>query len=234
MPALTSPTETPSPPSNSWSSVSTNLCSIHSPYERQYMTDTNAYTFPTHIAHNSPPLQQKPSIGHNYFQSEPESLSNQSESLSISPTLLTSNKSSAKKKKTTKTTYKHVPHREKPIHLVARRNARERRRVQAVNSAFVRLRKCVPVENRNKRLSKVKTLHRAIEYIAGLQDLLREADQQEGIVADNSAEQLMNGLIKAEMECTEKKFNKENRIGDQKWISIETTFNDWHSFGSYH
>ncbi|CAG2182945.1 unnamed protein product, partial [Oppiella nova] len=166
----------------------------------------------------SPPLQQKPSIGHNYFQSEPESLSNQSEPQSITPTHITSNKSAAKKKKATKTTYKHIPHREKPIHLVARRNARERRRVQAVNSAFVRLRKCVPIENRNKRLSKVKTLHRAIEYIAGLQDLIREADQQEGSVADESNEQLLNGFIKSEIECTEKKFNKENRIGDQKWI----------------
>ncbi|KAJ3657387.1 hypothetical protein Zmor_009195 [Zophobas morio] len=43
--------------------------------------------------------------------------------------------------------YKHVPHREKPAQVVARRNARERRRVQAVNSAFARLRKVVPVEN---------------------------------------------------------------------------------------
>ena len=60
---------------------------------------------------------------------------------------------------------------------MARRNARERKRVQAVNSAFVRLRKCVPVENRNKRLSKVKTLHRAIEYIGALEKVLRESDQ---------------------------------------------------------
>lgn len=45
------------------------------------------------------------------------------------------------------TRYKHVPHREKPPQVVARRNARERRRVQAVNSAFVRLRKAVPIVN---------------------------------------------------------------------------------------
>lgn len=43
--------------------------------------------------------------------------------------------------------YKHVPHREKPPQVVAKRNARERRRVQAVNNAFVRLRKAVPIEN---------------------------------------------------------------------------------------
>ena len=43
--------------------------------------------------------------------------------------------------------YKHVPHRDKPPQLVARRNARERRRVQAVNVAFSRLRTVVPIEN---------------------------------------------------------------------------------------
>ena len=53
------------------------------------------------------------------------------------------------------TCYKHVPHCEKPPQLVQRRNARERRRVQAVNNAFVRLRRYIPYENKHKRLSKV-------------------------------------------------------------------------------
>ena len=57
-----------------------------------------------------------------------------------------------------RTAYKHVPHRDKPPHLVARRNARERRRVQAVNSAFLRLRRHLPhpVVGKHKRLSKVR------------------------------------------------------------------------------
>lgn len=86
--------------------------------------------------------------------------------------------------------YKHVPHCHKPVHIVAKRNARERRRVQAVNSAFVQLRKCVPVENRKKRLSKVKTLHKAIEYIGALKQLL--ASDQSGAMhqpLDQSSEQ---------------------------------------------
>ncbi|CAL1539877.1 unnamed protein product, partial [Lymnaea stagnalis] len=57
-------------------------------------------------------------------------------------------------------------------HLVAKRNARERKRVQAVNSAFSKLRKHVPYEPRHKRLSKVKTLRFAIEYIRRLQELI--------------------------------------------------------------
>lgn len=51
-----------------------------------------------------------------------------------------------KKTRVTTGTYKHVPHRNKPPQLVERRNARERRRVQAVNSAFSRLRKVVPID----------------------------------------------------------------------------------------
>ncbi|XP_069988617.1 achaete-scute homolog 1, partial [Penaeus vannamei] len=79
------------------------------------------------------------------------------------------------RKKKCKSAYKHVPHREKPPHLVARRNARERRRVQSVNVAFARLRRVVPgTSGRSKRVSKVKILQGAIDYIYHLQDLLEE------------------------------------------------------------
>ncbi|KAK4325892.1 hypothetical protein Pmani_003549 [Petrolisthes manimaculis] len=71
--------------------------------------------------------------------------------------------------------YRHVPHREKPPHLVARRNARERRRVQSVNVAFTRLRRVVPLATgRSKRVSKVRVLENAITYISHLQELLRD------------------------------------------------------------
>nr|XP_045582025.1 acidic repeat-containing protein-like [Procambarus clarkii] len=77
------------------------------------------------------------------------------------------------RKKKCRSVYKHVPHREKPPHLVARRNARERRRVQSVNVAFARLRRVVPcTSSRTKRVSKAKTLQGAIDYIYHLQDLL--------------------------------------------------------------
>lgn len=68
---------------------------------------------------------------------------------------------------------KDTPAGQKPAQVVARRNARERRRVQAVNWAFARLRKVVPLEeNKSKRMSKVKTLQMAIEYINQLQGVL--------------------------------------------------------------
>ena len=52
-----------------------------------------------------------------------------------------------------KSSYKHVPHADKPVHVVERRNARERRRVHAVNLAFVRLRKTIPFENKVGHMS---------------------------------------------------------------------------------
>ncbi|XP_060531643.1 achaete-scute complex protein T4-like [Cylas formicarius] len=74
----------------------------------------------------------------------------------------------------TKKCTRHVPHNERSPQTVSKRNARERRRVQAVNSAFMRLKKVVPFENtRGKRISKVKTLLKAIEYIRGLIHLLQ-------------------------------------------------------------
>ena len=79
-----------------------------------------------------------------------------------------------------KSTYKHVPHSEKPAHLVAKRNARERRRVHAVNLAFVRLRKALPFDNkRGKRISKVRVLQKAIDYIQGLREAVAEFDNEE-------------------------------------------------------
>ena len=44
--------------------------------------------------------------------------------------------------------YKHVPHCEKPAQVVEKRNARERKRVQEVNQAFLRLRKALPTSNK--------------------------------------------------------------------------------------
>ena len=115
-----------------------------------------------------------------------------------------------------KSGYKHVPHAEKPVHVVEKRNARERRRVHAVNTAFVRLRKTIPFENkagnvqdlylhespeincfrgeilylmhnkevpnlsfiqRGKRVSKVRVLQKAIDYICNMRDTIRAIDE---------------------------------------------------------
>lgn len=59
-------------------------------------------------------------------------------------------------------------------HKIEKRNARERCRVRAVNDAFGRLRRLIPViKARRKRVSKVKTLRKAVQYIIELQQLLK-------------------------------------------------------------
>lgn len=68
-----------------------------------------------------------------------------------------------------------LPAKLKEPAAVARRNARERRRVKMVNDGFLRLRKHVPTDPKNKKLSKVKTLRLAIDYIKHLQQLLVES-----------------------------------------------------------
>ncbi|OZC11556.1 Helix-loop-helix DNA-binding domain protein [Onchocerca flexuosa] len=63
---------------------------------------------------------------------------------------------------------------ERPPFMVAKRNARERTRVHAVNQAFVALKFHLPAIRSNaKRVSKLKILRAAITYIAALTDLLR-------------------------------------------------------------
>ncbi|VDK67891.1 unnamed protein product [Litomosoides sigmodontis] len=62
---------------------------------------------------------------------------------------------------------------ERPPFMVAKRNARERTRVHAVNQAFGALKFHLPTIRSNaKRVSKLKILRAAINYIATLTDLL--------------------------------------------------------------
>lgn len=61
-------------------------------------------------------------------------------------------------------------------HKIEKRNERERFRVQAVNDAFGRLRRLIPtIAARRKRVSKVKTLKKAVQYIIQLQAILQSS-----------------------------------------------------------
>lgn len=130
--------------------------------------------------------------------------------------------------KPSKSAYKHIPHREKPVHLVAKRNARERRRVQAVNMAFMRLRRCVPVENRTKRLSKVKTLHRAIEYIAALDRILKQ-DQTSSTITANENTSIINENDPCTFRSTLRVHHSHHQLNNQIEPMMMIT-NENHSF----
>ncbi|KAK8375043.1 hypothetical protein O3P69_017781 [Scylla paramamosain] len=147
----------------------------------------NTLSFPIVDSFLAPLTQDLVAIGESPAECDPAVPSHLSTSLEYSdmsyaaeaPTAVTSTTPKItqrlREKKKSKSVYKHVPHREKPQHLVARRNARERRRVQSVNVAFSRLRRVVPgTSGRSKRVSKVKTLQGAMDYISHLQALLQE------------------------------------------------------------
>nr|CAB3223516.1 Achaete-Scute a-like2 achaete-scute like protein [Phallusia mammillata] len=71
---------------------------------------------------------------------------------------------------------------------VARRNARERRRIRNVNSAFDELRQHVPNGERNrKKISKVDTLQSAIEYIKALEELVQNRRSKTTAAAEAEA-----------------------------------------------
>uniref|UniRef100_A0A915PC70 BHLH domain-containing protein n=1 Tax=Setaria digitata TaxID=48799 RepID=A0A915PC70_9BILA len=83
---------------------------------------------------------------------------------------------------------------ERPPFMVAKRNARERTRVHAVNQAFVALKYHLPAIRSNaKRVSKLKILRAAINYIAALTDLLHgNTDYPKFNVSDYSGESITN------------------------------------------
>lgn len=63
--------------------------------------------------------------------------------------------------------YRHVPHSEKSPQIVAKRNARERKRVQGVNNAFVKLRSVVPIQNTRYVRCLIKKLHFVLTSFKG-------------------------------------------------------------------
>ncbi|UJR32045.1 hypothetical protein I4U23_019512 [Adineta vaga] len=79
---------------------------------------------------------------------------------------------------------KHIPHHLRPKHIVDKRNTRERRRVHDVNQAFLVLKSLLPFDAhdhvkeqlQSTRISKVRTLRKAVDYIKALQMILNETN----------------------------------------------------------
>ena len=63
--------------------------------------------------------------------------------------------------------------------FIRKRNERERERVRCVNEGYARLRQHLPLDKRDKRISKVETLRAAISYIHHLQTVLTDLDEVE-------------------------------------------------------
>lgn len=82
-----------------------------------------------------------------------------------------------------------------------RRNERERDRVKCVNDGYLRLKEHLPIENKDKRISKVETLRSAIKYIKYLRRLLGEE------VGDSSKHDVNDLNAKPAMKCLPKDVN---------------------------
>ena len=78
-----------------------------------------------------------------------------------------------------------------------RANDRERRRMESLNSALDALKGCIPLPKNNKRMTKLRVLRYACNYIKSLSDLLGVAAGKYSYQADNhsmSKESRINGL----------------------------------------
>lgn len=80
---------------------------------------------------------------------------------------------------------RHVPHSQRSPEYVQHRNSRERRRVEAINDAFMLLRKHVPfLGETDDRESKAGILYGASRYIRVLADILENKPSNSSLCAD--------------------------------------------------
>lgn len=96
--------------------------------------------------------------------------------------------------------------------FVRKRNERERERVRCVNEGYAKLKRHLPVDTKDKRISKVETLRAAIEYIRYLQTLLNRDDSSDkrknkrtysdGLKSDDEYREQAKSKRKYENSCT--------------------------------
>lgn len=76
---------------------------------------------------------------------------------------------------------RYIPHSERAVEKVNRRNASERSRMMRINEAFQVLQSHLPVmQDMDKRVAKEQILNWAAEYIQSLSDIIRNHDLQIG------------------------------------------------------
>jgi len=128
-----------------------------------------------------------------YYENQPMFTENnfyQTSDINCNPIPISTPSISIDSKKRSTRRSKHIPHHLRPQHIVERRNRRERLRVQDVNQAFLMLQQLLPFDSNSttnndnneqlnmtqnsSRISKVRTLRKAVDYIEALQKMLNE------------------------------------------------------------
>ena len=113
------------------------------------------------------------------------------------------------------------------VRVVKRRgtaNKKERRRTVSINTAFAKLRGCIPNVPSDTKLSKIKTLRLATSYIAYLMDVLNKDDPklaEAGFKAD---------LVKIKKET--KKHTDSSTVSHFVQPSIDPSCSQWNSIFS--
>lgn len=110
---------------------------------------------------------------------------------------------------------------------VAKRNARERKRIKNVNKAFDELRQHVPLGCHNKKISKVDTLQSAIEYIKALEQLVKQKrnveDDKENDISSNQSNVPSDQQARCLISCPGDNEEEAMYISSQLCQGYETT-----------
>lgn len=117
--------------------------------------------------------------------------------------------------------------------FIRKRNERERERVRCVNEGYARLRQHLPLDKRDKRISKVETLRSAISYIHHLQGMLNELDEADSNKATQTEKRKSSSRRSAASPppklrkiSEQKTKNRSREVGDRKVM--------YGSLGDYH
>ena len=87
--------------------------------------------------------------------------------------------------------------------FIRKRNERERDRVRCVNEGYNKLKRHLPLKNKQKRISKVETLRTAIQYIKHLQTLLNQNDVNKNFVESLGSSRGDDICVDVKSETTE-------------------------------
>ncbi|XP_069764754.1 achaete-scute homolog 2-like [Narcine bancroftii] len=108
-----------------------------------------------------------------------------------------------------------------------RRNERERNRVRLVNLGFSNLQQHVPQSGTSKRMSKVDTLRSAVNYIRGLECLLREQGRREHPDYTGPAVERQSTSGSPSCSCSSEDTSRDSIYSEQEfaaykeWLGIE-------------
>ena len=98
--------------------------------------------------------------------------------------------------------------------FIRKRNERERERVRCVNEGYARLREHLPLENKDKRISKVETLRCAIRYIKQLQNTLEKVNSLE---AKSKTDKTSENQENLKTENIKKRPLQRSKSSNEKW-----------------